>query len=223
MLKNVLNLFDRKKRYIDDLISRFLSDESDEPQKGGVFESAKTVSWKAHREAETLKDEQLIPILIDRIESEADKRSRDAAYFILGHLAKNTKNVQVVPYLIDRQWIEQDKYVASAILDRIADIPKPLGTDVTKLVEATRDENWLIRHSAIRALDNSADPQAEQRLIEISEDGDDPFDVIYANSVLNKVGTSRAIPTLQKHLKSRKRDVRLSAELAIQAIRNRKS
>lgn len=209
--------------YIEELIKRFLSKEDQEPQENGVFDSSKTISWKAHREAEKLIDEKLIPILVSRIEKEPNKKIRDAAYFILGHIGKNTKNVSVAQFLIDRQFIEKDKHLVATILDRIAKIPKPLGINIAKLIEATRDNRWLVRHSAINSLNYSADTKAEDRLIEISSESDDPYDIIYANAVLNEIGTSRAIPVLQEHLNSRKRDIKISAELAIEEIGKRES
>jgi HEAT repeat protein len=97
-----------------------------------------------------------------------------------------------------------------------------LGTDLAPLIRATKNARWQIRHSAIQSLNNSEDRIAETTLIEILEHSADPYDLIYANATLNKIGTVAAIPFLERHLKSRKRDVRDSARHAIDEIIRRK-
>ena len=62
---------------------------------------------------------------------------------------------------------------------------------------------------------------AETALIEILNDSDDPYDLVYTNATINAIGTPRAIPFLEKHLKSRKRDVKDSAKYAIEEIKKR--
>lgn len=51
----------------------------------------------------------------------------------------------------------------------------------------------------------------------------DAYDITYANAALNRIGTARAIPAIEKHLKSRKRDVKMSAKLAIEEISKRET
>ncbi|HQZ95934.1 MAG TPA: hypothetical protein PLP21_06415 [Pyrinomonadaceae bacterium] len=203
------------------MIQRILSSADAEPQAAGTFNSSKTVSWKALREAETLTDIELIPTLKERIGSESDKKVRGAAYFILGKVAKNTEDDSVAQFLIDRTSVEKDQYIVGSIFDSLADIIKPVGTDLSLLIEATKNSKWLIRHSAISALKRSQDPRAEEVAIEISRQSTDSFDVVYANEVLNDIGTMRAIPILEKHLSSRKRDVKDSAKYAVEAIQKR--
>ena len=89
------------------------------------------------------------------------------------------------------------------------------------LIQATKSDKWLIRHSAIRSLKNALDSVAETALIEILNDSDDPYDLVYTNATINTIGTLRAIPFLEKHLKSRKRDVKDSAIHAIEEIKKR--
>lgn len=210
-----------QERIVDDLILRILSSADEEPQIEGVWDSTKTVSWKALKEAEHLTDAKLIPPLKERIESEQNKEALGAAYFILGKVAKNTEDSSVAQFLIDRTRVETDRYIVGSIFDRVAEIPKPVGTDFSALTEALNSSDWLIRHSAINALDNSLDSRAEDIAISISDQSDDPLEITYANAVLNKIGSIRAIPFLEKHLKSRKREVKDSAKLAISAISKR--
>lgn len=106
----------------------------------------------------------------------------------------------------------------SSLLDRIANIKKPIGTDLQPLIQSIKNDKWLIRHTAIRSLNYSFDSVAETALIEILDSSNDPYNLTYANATLNKIGTIRAIPHLEKHLKSRKRDVKDSAKYAIEEI-----
>ena len=205
--------------YLIDIIDRML-DVSDKTTEAG-YDSSKTISWKALREAEKVEDAAYIPQLIAFIDNQKDKKKRDRAYFLLGHIAKNTSDLKALQYLISRINQETDKYIISALLDRIAAIKKPIGTDLQPLIQATKSDKWLIRHSAIQSLKNASDSVAETALIEILIDSDDPYDLTYANATLNKIGTLRAIPFLEKHLKSRKRDVKDSAKYAIEEIKKR--
>lgn len=205
--------------YLINLIDRML-DTSDQNKEAG-YDSSKTISWKALREAENIENTAYIPQLITFIDNEKDKKKRDSSYFLLGHIAKNTSDLKALEYLIYRIQKETDKYIIAALLDRIAAIKKPIGTDLQPLIQATKSDKWLIRHSAIQSLKNALDSIAETALIEILNDSDDPYDLIYTNATINTIGTLRAIPFLEKHLKSRKRDVKNSAKYAIEEIKKR--
>lgn len=205
--------------YLINLIDRML-DTSDQNKESG-YDSSKTISWKALREAEHIENTAYIPQLITFIDNEKDKKKRDSSYFLLGHIAKNTNDLKALEYLIYRIQKETDKYIIASLLDRIANIKKPIGTDLQPLIQATKSDKWLIRHSAIQSLKNALDSIAETALIEILNDSDDPYDLIYTNATINTIGTLRAIPFLEKHLKSRKRDVKNSAKYAIEEIKKR--
>jgi len=205
--------------YLINLIDRML-DTSDQNKEAG-YDSSKTISWKALREAENVENTEYIPQLIAFIDNEKDKKKRDRSYFLLGHIAKNTSDLKALDYLIFRIQKETDKYIISSLLDRIAAIKKPMGTHLQPLIQATKSDKWLIRHSAIRSLKNALDSVAETALIEILNDSDDPYDLVYTNATINTIGTLRAIPFLEKHLKSRKRDVKDSAKHAIEEIKKR--
>lgn len=205
--------------YLINLIDR-MSETTDRNMEVG-YDSSKTISWKAFREAENVENTDFVPQLIIFIDNEKDKKKRDKAYFILGHLAKNTSSVKALDYLIDRIHKETDKYIISSLLDRIAEIKKPSGTDLQPLIQAIKSDKWLIRHSAIQSLNYSSDSVAETALIEILTSSDDAYNLTYTNATLNRIGTLRAIPYLEKHLKSRKRDVKDSAQYAIEEIKKR--
>ena len=206
-------------KYLLDLINK-MNDTGDQKMEAG-YDNTKTISWNALREAEKLENKDFISPLITFADNEKDKKKRDKAYFILSHIAKNIGDTIAVNYLINRIDKETDKYIIASLLDTISNLKKPIGTDLQPIITATKSDKWLIRHSAIRALNNSVDEIAETTLIKILDNSDDPFDLTYANATLNKIGTIRAIPYLEKHLKSRKRDVKDSAEFAIEEINKR--
>ena len=131
--------------YLINLIDRML-DTNDQNKEAG-YDSSKTISWKALREAENVENTEYIPQLITFIDNEKDKKKRDRSYFLLGHIAKNTSDSKALDYLIFRIQKETDKYIITSLLDRIAAIRKPIGTDLQPLIQATKSDKWLIRHS----------------------------------------------------------------------------
>lgn len=205
--------------YLLTLISR-MNDASDPKMLAG-FKSSETTAWKALREAEKLCNPDFIAPLIEFICTEKNKKIRDKAYFALGHLAKNINSQVALNFLISSTAKETDKYIVASIFDRIAHIEKPIGTNLQPIINATKSDKWLIRHSAISALNLSLDETAEMTLTNILNSSDDPYNLIYANAVLNKIGTLKAIPYLEKQLSSRKNDVKDSAKFAIEEIRKR--
>ncbi|MCP2045680.1 HEAT repeat domain-containing protein [Pontibacter sp. HSC-36F09] len=206
--------------YLLNLIER-MGNDSGQNNMEAVYDSSKTISWKAFREAEKQDNESYIPQLMEFIEKEKNKKKKDRAYFLLGHIAKNTGNIVAVKFLIQQVEKETDKYVVSALLDIIAYLKKPNGMDLQPILNAMKSEKWLIRHSAISALKESSDEEVENALVEVLNNSTDPNDLTYANATLNKVGTPKAIPYIKNHLRSRKRDVKLSAKLAIEEIEKR--
>lgn len=197
-----------------------MNETSDQVLKTG-YRSDETISWKALREAEKLDKPEFITQLVEIINDEKNKKNRDRAYFALGHLAKNIKSYYATQYLIQRIEKETDKYIISALLDRIAELDKPNGTDLKPIVKETTNKKWLVRYSAIRALKYSNDKLAEETLIETLDHSNDSGDLIYGSSTLFEVGTMKAIPHLERLLNSRKRDVKLSAQAAIEEIHKR--
>ncbi len=207
-------------KYLIELIDRML-DDSDLNMVAG-FDSSKTISWKATREAEKLTEEKYIGQLIEFIEKEKNKKKRDKAYFALYKIAKNLNNLKATKFLIYRIDKETDKYIIMSMLDGIADLNKPRETDLTNVIKATENEKWQIRHSAIRALENTNNENVENQLLKILNNTEDKFNIIYCLSTLSDVGTEKSIPTLEKYLTSRTRDIKSGAENTINEIRNRK-
>lgn len=206
-------------RYLVELIDR-MNYTGDQIMESG-FDSSKSISWKALREAEKITNPDFIPHLMTFIENEKDRDKRDKAYFILGHIAKNINEKTTGQFLINRIEKETDKYVIGSMLGVLAKVVKPKGTDFIPLIAATKDERWLVRQKAIQAFANSEDEIAEATLINFLDTSEDSYELIYSNATLNKIGTPKAISHLEKHLMSRKRDVKLSAKFAIDEIKKR--
>jgi HEAT repeat protein len=78
-----------------------------------------------------------------------------------------------------------------------------------------------VRHSAIQALNHTQAAEAEQQIIHLLKTTSDPQDMVYCHATLNEIGSVKSIPHLQKNIDSRKRDVKESARLAIEAIEAR--
>lgn len=205
--------------YLTELLNR-MCDNSDHNMAAG-FVGSKTISWIATREAEKLTEEKYIGQLIEFIEKEKNKKKRDKAYFIVSKIAMNINNLDTVKFLIYRMEKETDKYLLMSMLDRIADLNKPKGTDLTNIINATENEKWQIRHSAIGALKKTNDELAEKHLLNLLNKTQDKFDIIYCISTLSCIGTENAIPYLEKHLTSRTKDIKIGADNTIKEIRNR--
>ncbi len=137
--------------YLLDLLNR-MDDTSDQKMEPG-YDSSKTISWKALREAEKLDNPDLVPQLIEYIEKEKKKEYRSHAYFALGHLTKNTDNKNGVQFLINRIDKEKDQYIIGALLDRISDLNKPKRTNIDPIIASTKNEKWLIDYNNYRPHD----------------------------------------------------------------------
>ena len=201
-----------------DLISRMITEEH-------VSSSEESVSWNAYREAEQISDETVYPILMKIVEENPKNKSvRAAAYTIIGYSLRNVFNEAACNFLIHRLGGETDKYVIGRILDRLAQLSIPDDIDMSLVIKCSQNDKWIIRHSAINALGSSATQANRDALLFFINQEDEKkykYEITYANSSLGKIGLKTDIPSLEKHIKSRKRDVRDSALYAIERIKER--
>lgn len=201
--------------YLIDLISRMTAKES------RCLNSDDSISWQAHREAETLSNPSTVDQLAGYVSIEKDKQRRRAAYFILGKLGKKVRSLDCASILLFRLSYEQDKYVLSSLFSGLSWIAKPENLDLGPVYRLLGDDRWLVRHSAIEALRQTASREAEDKILELLMMTTDPDDMIYCHATLNEIGSAKSLPYLRKNLTSRKRDVKLSAQAAIEAIESR--
>lgn len=190
--------------YIQQLISR-MSDDSyrvGEKSVDGNYESDKTVSWAAYEEARQLKNFDYFDDLYNTIETTESDDIKHNAYFILGHNAKNCKDLKATEYLLMKLTEEKDKTLLVTILDRLAELYKPKQFDISQIYKLTTNRNWQIRGHAFEALTNNEN-KVEDFLIDKLNKTDKKDDVRPLLSSLMYVGTQKAIPYVEKHLKSR--------------------
>ncbi|MEM5450767.1 HEAT repeat domain-containing protein [Paraburkholderia sp. BR10936] len=180
-----------------------------------------SVSWQAYREAELLADMTLVDELDAFLAQKQRKEQRSAAYFIIGKIGKNCLSGECASRLIEYSSKEPDRYALASLLERLADIPKPDSVDIRPMFPFVQDKRWQVRHSAIQALKRCASAEVEDKLLEVLTTTSDPYDVIYCQATLNQIGTRKALPALAQNLMSRKRDVKISAQAAIEAIEAR--
>jgi HEAT repeat protein len=203
------------KEYPVELVSRMTAPEE------RCSNSADSISWHAHREAETLSDSSMVDELADYVAYEEDKKRRQAAYFILGKLGQRVRNLDCASILIARLDQEENKYVLSSLLCALGGVSKPQNVDLKPVFRRLHDDRWLVRHSAIEALKRTDSVEAEDQLLELLNATSDPSNMVYCHATLNEIGSAKSIPHLQKNLSSRKPDVKLSVRLAIEAIESR--
>ena len=201
-----------------DLIARMTIKEQ-------LTSSEGSVSWNAYREAERISDETVYPILKKIIEeNHKNKAVRRAAYVIIGYSLRNIFNKEACIFLIQRLDEETDKYVVACILDKLARIHIPEDIDMSLVIKCSQNDKWLIRHSALNALGSSSTHANREALLFFINQEDEKkyeYEIIYANASLGSIGSKEDIPFLEKHVKSRKRDIRDSARFAIDRIKER--
>lgn len=199
--------------------------------------SSETTSWKALREAETLDDPGLFPLLREIITEHEGKAKekrevRSAAYFIYGRLLEKAFQTEDCNFFVRRLEAETNKYILSSMLDRIHDWKICKGIvltpqlDISPIIGLTRDERWLVRHSAIYALiacPGAASRQALAFYLKQEDEKAYKYEMYYANIAMQAIGEAEDIFLLERFLKSRSSTLKNTAEYAIQRIRERET
>lgn len=203
-----------RKAFVD-LIERMTRHET------RCLNSDDSISWKAHREAETLADPSMVDELAEYLQNETNKDRRKSGYFILGKLGLKVRSSDCASVLVSHVNSEKDKYTLSVLLDALSGVCKPRDLDLGPLFRRLEEDRWLVRHSAIQSLKHTDSLEAEDQLLHLLEKTSDPGDMTYCHATLKEIGSVKAIPILERHLRSRKVDVKMSAQLAIEAIRAR--
>ena len=187
--------------------------------------SSKPKRWNAYREAERISDETVYPILMRIIEeNHKNKADRRAAYVIIGYSLRNIFNKEACIFLIQKLEEETDRQGVESILEGLSRIHIPEDIDMSLVIKCSQNDKWQIRHSALDALGSSATKANRNALLFFINQEDEnkyKYEIIYANASLGKIGLKEDIPFLEKHIKSRKRDIRASALFAIDRIKER--
>ena len=138
-----------------------------------------SISWHAHREAESLSDSSMVDELAEYLTHERDKNRRGAAYFILGKLGQKVRGRDCASILLSRLHHEKNKYVS-----------KPRNIDLGPVFGLLNDGRLIVRHSAIRALSRTDSPEAEDQLIDLLKATSEQNDMVYCQATLNEIGTT---------------------------------
>lgn len=206
---------------LNDLLARMLSKEK-------ALSSSESVRWNAHREAEKLNDASLFPKLIKIIgenQKPNQKNLRECAFFIFGKILKNNFDNEACSFLIQQLKAEKDEDVLTQILRMIGGLKVPSEIDMTNIAECTKSKNIDVRCEAINALGACNCQLSRNTLtdfINLDDEKNYKMEIIYAHASMGKIGGESDIPILEKHLKSRIRDIKGSAEFAIDEIKNRR-
>ena len=212
-----------------DLIARINTREED------VRVSSETTRWKALREAETLTDPALFPLLREIIEenegkSREKREVRSAAYFIYGRLMEQAFSPEDCDFFLRRLEAETDKYLLRSMLDRVKDwqgrqgILLPPELDTSPVARLAEDDRWLVRHAAIHALGTcpgEGSREVLRRWLSREDEKTYKYELWYAAIAMQSVGEPEDIPLLERFLKNRRRDLKITAKNAIQYIKER--
>lgn len=210
----------QKEQYLSELLGR-LCDKSDFTFAPG-FDSTKTISWKAMREAEKLDDPQFVPLLQKIIEREDDQRKRDRAYFVLGQVALNIADASAAAFFIQRIPFETDAGSLSSMLLNLKPLYKPGGTDVEPLLKLLSSSEEEVKLAAIQALSHCEDAAAEDALIKIVSAPGSNIELLYGLEALAHSGSAKAVSAIQKHVNNKDKEVRSLASAALTAIKGRR-
>lgn len=207
--------------YIAQLVDRML-DTSDQNMVAG-YDSSTTISWKALREAEAITDTDFVDNIIENLDSEKNKKRRHYLYFIVYRICENTPYQKGLDFLIDRIDKETDKYIVSGILDGLIHLHKPAETNLEKIFTATKHKTWQVWFSAISALENTNNPKVEELMMEIidGEPLEKSYKISNAITVLYNCGTAKCIPSLERQLHNKSRNLKSEAKIAIDELKKK--
>lgn len=193
---------------IENLIERMV-DETE-------TDSSDSISWKAYREAEKVKDEGQIPYLIELIEKlknkklRKDREKREAIYFILKWIGINSSNRQVPEIFLKCLSFETNMHTVGNLLDYIR-VQNDFIPDYRDVIKFLEDKRWQIRFPAIDLLGNCKEPEVENELINLLETSNDPDEVLCICNTLQNIGTKKSIPFLIEKTKHKNQWVRAAA------------
>ena len=200
-----------------------------------VTRSDETVSWKALREAETLTDPALFPLLQEIVQENKGKAKpkrevRMAASFIFGRLMEQAFDPESCIFYLRWLEMETDQKLLCPMLDRISDWQRrarriiPAGVDVSPILALAKDSRCHVRHSAIHALRTCPGRKSRDVLKFYLTQEDEKvykYEMYYANIAMQSIGEPEDIPLLERFLKSRRPDLKITAQYAIQYIREK--
>ena len=219
-----------KKNEILDLIERMMTFEN------GLI-SNQTTSWKAHQEADNLSDRNLLPILYEIVDENEgkDKRKqfvRSRCYYIIGQITKKTFEHQDAVYVFRQLQNEiKNNDALGALIDiiyfwwqRDANIFVPTDIDISPLIEIATTQRGRLKYQAIEALGNCPVKESREFLRSyLTQEDEKKYkeEIRSANIALQRNGEPEDIPYLERFLKSRIPNSKITAQYAINYIKER--
>ena len=199
--------------------------------------SNQTTGWKAMQEANKLSDRNLLPILYEIVEDNEGKDQqkqfiRCYCYHIIGEITKKTFEYRDAVYIFKRLKDEYKNHDAlGSVIDiiyfgwqRDANIFVPKEIDITPLLEIATTKRGGLKCRAIEALGNCPVKESREFLRGILTQEDEKKykeEIRSANIALQRNGEPEDIPYLERFLKSRFPNSKITAQYAIKFIKER--
>ena len=180
--------------------------------------------WKRKNQIQKEDCFILLREYIEQHEKRKDTKLRENAYTLTAKLLLRNFDLEGCQFLIDRLNLETNKYVLYTMLNGICCLQLPDTIDISPVVLCSKNDEWLIRHTAIMALGKSntnASREAIRYWVARKDEKQYKFELIYANAALGYIGDPDDIVLLERHMNSRIDDVKDSAIFAIDNIKKR--
>jgi len=190
------------------------------------YNSDNSVKAKAYRKARNLTNPAYIQQLFEYVENDKNSLNRKNAYYILGHLLKTTADSFMTQKLVNSLIAERKKEVLEVILRGLSELTLFEPIIVQPILDLVESSDWRIRQSAIMALSKTNQEAVKNKLRNIIRDFQtrkDKLDVVYATAVIGQIGDTSDATMLQELLSSKVKDIRDSAQFAIQSIQDKKA
>jgi len=186
-----------------------------------------TPKWCFWKRKDQIREDEVLFLLREYIAQrtkQADKKVRENAYCVFAKLLLRTCEQEHCQFLIDRLKVETNKYVLHTMLSGISCLQLPEGIDVSPIVACSKNDEWMVRHSAIMALgkaNTAASREAVRYWAAQKDEKQHKLEIMYANAALGYIGEPSDIALLEQHIDSRIPDVKDSAIYAINNIKQR--
>ena len=175
----------------------------------------------AYREVDNLRDVSIITEAATLLASERKIEIRCAIYHVLGKLSSNASLADATRLLLSRLDERKNRRELDCLLEAIANAHKPACLALVVVQRIIESSKGAMRRNAIRALGGSTNRASEEYVISLLQSSSDYDDIIECQAVLAKSGSTDALPALRESLRSKSKNVRISAEVAIERISRR--
>lgn len=192
-----------------------------------VIDRLDAPKWCFWKRADQIREHEALFLIREYIEQWAkrvDEKVRENTYSIFAKLLLRTFEPEPCQFLIDRLKVETNKYVLHTILNGISCLQLPEDIDISAIVECSKNDDWIVRHTAIMALSRSkaaVSRDAVRYWVNQTDERQYKYEIMYANAALGYIGEPSDITLLSQHIHSRIPDVKNSAIYAIDTIKHR--